>query len=419
MRSNYAFADSRGRLSLQIKCKLPYENQPLRFVFFSVEYVVKPLGHNDHDKGEDRHIKGIEPKPQVIAEEAEEGRHNGNARVGTGHLNANDGLRVFSAEVIGRGMDDAGVDGRASKTDDEKTRKGGPVGGEGDHNENKTCGKNDKTRADKRLVVKFRGEEAVEKSAEGDADVKQRSKSGGGLGIDTSEFHEIAGCPKTCGGFQSTIGEKGDEHVGDAADLQRADKPERLGGRFPLRVTLRGNLAPKGKAEKQAGGERQLNDGNASVAHLPAVLGRQTIGHDVGADRGTKTPEAMEPAHMPRGKMERHVVVERRVDGACAKSVGNGKQAEHENRIGEGKAHQGQGGEGTACGIDDARAELSHQAVGQKAGYDGARRDDQADNARGREACAELHLHHRPCRAKQRVGQAEADKGNINNCKQQ
>ena len=82
---------------------------------------------NDHDLVRSCHqreqCQEIERKQgngDVLRDHAEERGRDTKTDVGERHLYADHGLRFVSAEDVGRHMDDAGIDGRATETDDDK-----------------------------------------------------------------------------------------------------------------------------------------------------------------------------------------------------------------------------------------------------------------------------------------------------------
>ena len=291
------------------------------FVFF--KHPIQPLGHEDHEQCEQCHVEGIEPDADIVADQTEDGGHEGTSRIGACHLNAHDGLGIFPTEVGGGGVDNAGVNGRATQACDDKSRKGKQVGGGGDHNEHKSAHKNGGANPHKRFVTEAVGEEAVEKPSHRDAKEEEGGEGGGGFGIGAAMLHEITGGPKTRRGLKGAVGEKGQEHVGNAADLKRADHAKRRGDLRAIGCRLRDGFLPKRNAYEHKDGEDQLDHEDDMVSRAPTEVGGEAVGHDVRADRCAKTPEAVKPAHVPRREVEGHVVVQCRVNGACAEAVGN------------------------------------------------------------------------------------------------
>ena len=127
----------------------------------------------------------------------------------------------------------------------------------------------------------------------------------------------------------------------------------------------------------------------------------------------------MQPAHMARGIVQRDEVVQRRVDRARAETVGDRPQAELDGRAAERKAEERRGRHGHADRRDQRGAEAPGHPLGQKARDDGPGGDDHGDHACERELRAEIQTHDRPCGAEQRIGQTQADKGQVYDRKQE
>lgn len=51
----------------------------------------------------------------MVGDQAEQGRHEGSADIGAGHLDADEGLGLIRAEMLRCGMDDAGINGGTAK----------------------------------------------------------------------------------------------------------------------------------------------------------------------------------------------------------------------------------------------------------------------------------------------------------------
>ena len=79
----------------------------------------------DHQNQDRQQVEGEERRCDMVGNQPEEGRHQAGARVGAGHLDANDRLGPIRAEVVRRGMNDAGINGRAAQADQDQSRKGG------------------------------------------------------------------------------------------------------------------------------------------------------------------------------------------------------------------------------------------------------------------------------------------------------
>ena len=61
-------------------------------------------------------------------QKAEHRGHEGGAQIGACHLDPDDGLRIFTAEVVRGGVNDGGVDWRAAKTHDDQTCQSREIG---------------------------------------------------------------------------------------------------------------------------------------------------------------------------------------------------------------------------------------------------------------------------------------------------
>ena len=100
----------------------------------------------------------------MLRDQAEERGRNAKADVSKRHLHTDHGLRSISAEDIGCHVDDTGINGRATETDDDKSdqRKQGR-----ERKENQKNARYDdaESRADEKTVTEFHGEKAVYASA--------------------------------------------------------------------------------------------------------------------------------------------------------------------------------------------------------------------------------------------------------------
>ena len=116
--------------------------------------------------------------------------------------------------------------------------------------------------------------------------------------------------------------------------------------------------------------------------------------------------------------VEGDVVVQRRVNGTGAQSVGDGKEDQHPEPGGYGKAEQGQHREKHAGHGDDPGSQFAGQPVREKARNDGAAGNHHGHQPHIGHRNVKLHVHHRPPGAKQRVRQPKADKRKIDERKQ-
>ena len=77
-----------------------------------------------------------------------------------------------------------------------------------------------------------------------------------------------------------------------------------------------------------------------------------------------ESPKAMQPIHMARGKMQRHIIVERSIHRARAQPIGNRPQTQQQKRMGSGKPKQRRSSHEHADSCNHSRSNLSHEPVG-------------------------------------------------------
>lgn len=146
----------------------------------------------------------------MLRDQAEERGRNAKADVSKCHLHADHGLRSISAEDIGCHVDDTGINGCTTETDDDKAdqRKQG-----GKRKEDQKNARYDDTesRADQKTVAEFHGKKAVYASARRNTDIEKARKARGDLGRDSFVQHEIAACPQRRGELKRAIPEEGQQ----------------------------------------------------------------------------------------------------------------------------------------------------------------------------------------------------------------
>ena len=151
----------------------------------------------------------------MLRNQAEERGRNAKANVSERHLHADHGLRFISAEDIGCHMNDTGINGCATETDNDKAdqRKQG-----GKRKENQKNARYDdaEPRADQKTVAKLHSKKAVYASARRNPDIEKARKARGDLGRDSFVQHEIAACPQRCGKLKRAIPEEG-QQTGNSA----------------------------------------------------------------------------------------------------------------------------------------------------------------------------------------------------------
>ena len=168
-----------------------------------------------HQSEQRQKIKGKQRNGDMLRDQAEERGRNAKANVSERHLHTDHGLRFISAEDIGCHMNDTGINGCATETDDDKAdqRKQG-----GKRKEDQKNARYDDTesRADQKTVAEFHGKKAVYASARRNPDIEKARKARGDLGRDPFVQHEIAACPQGCGKLKRAIAEEG-QKTGNSA----------------------------------------------------------------------------------------------------------------------------------------------------------------------------------------------------------
>ena len=175
---------------------------------------------------------------------------------------------------------------------------------------------------------------------------------------------------------------------------------------------------PQGQAAKKHGSQCDLEQGNTPVAAAPAQPAGKRRAHHHRADGSAHAPHTVQPAHVAAFVMQGNVVVQGGIHAARAQAVGNSPQAEHPELAGDRETEQRRSGHAHAEGGHPARAQRPGEPVAVQAGNDGAQRDDHGQDTRVGEGDAQLGVHGGPCRPQQRIRQAKADKGQVNNWQQ-
>ena len=114
-------------------------------------------------------------------------------------------------------------------------------------------------------IFQFHGNEAADAPADGNADVEETGKTGGGVFIDAMMEYQVAAGPQTCGGLQGAVTEEGNHNLLRAGD--RDDLPQRQGFALPGSIYIckyfilrhDGLVAalPQRKTEKQNQGQKK------------------------------------------------------------------------------------------------------------------------------------------------------------------
>ena len=341
----------------------------------------------------------------MVGDEAEQRRHQDIADVGAGHLNADEGLGILGTEVVRGGVDDTGIDGSTAHTQDHQPCEGGELAA-GDQQEQHADADNAKTHADHGVVRQLHGDKAIDKSANGDTQVKQTGEAGSGGGIHPPVQNQIAGGPQACGLLQSTVAEKGNEDLPGTGDRENLRKCQGLGssGVFILTGTF-----PQGQREKQDGHQKRLDHAYHQIAVVPNTATGEDCAHDIRTHGGTDAPHTMEPAHVVAFIVQRHIIVQCRVYTAGTQTVRDGPQPQRPEGITGRKAKEGCCGQGHTDGGDFAGTEAPGQPVAQQAGYHGTCGNGDENNAGSGYRNPKLGIDRGPGGTQQGVRQAKAD----------
>ena len=318
--------------------------------------------------------------------------------------------------MVGRGMDDAGVDGRTAHSDQDKTCQREDVGG-GQEQRSHPCGQNPLPQTDHLGVIELEGDEPAERTPDRDAGVEQTRKSGGGLGRNALCQGEVAAGPVAGRRLEGAVTEEAGHDLFSPRDAEDLAQTQGFGVGFRA-VGRSGPSVP----ERQTAEEDRRNDGlkagHRPVAAAPALPGREGAAHQHGADDGAHAPHTVQPAHVVAFVVEGDVVVQGGVDAACTEAIGYGPEAEHPEGVRCREAEEGKGGQGGAEGSDPAGAERAGQPVALQAGHDGAQRGEHGEQTHGRDRYAEHGIQTGPCGAQQGIRQPQTDESQIDDRKQ-
>ena len=307
-------------------------------------------------------------------------------------------------------MNDAGVDRCAAQSGDHKADRQQRIA-EGQQDQHNTHGIQKLSHADHLLIVEFHRQKAAEKPSDCDAYVKQARPAGGGHCVQTAGQGAVTGGPHTGDPLNTAVKRKTEHYLRHTGDFQQFGNRAVFRGKLLPRSGVGGGL-PQRQAEQQQRRQHKLQNGHYAVAVLPGAA-RQRPAHDDRAASRADAPHAVQPAHVAAFIVQGHIIVQRGVHTARAEAIRDRPQAELPELGAGGKTEQCHSGCGDAERRDLARAQLAVEAVAGKAGDDRPGGDDHGHTARPRHARAKLGVHARPRRAQQRVWQAKADEGQI------
>ena len=314
-------------------------------------------------------------------------------------------------------MDDAGVDGRAAQPHQHKARLHRK--GRGQQQRRRARQDDALAQADHPHVPQRPGHKAADGPARRDADVEQRRERGRTLGRQAPVQHQVTAGPQARRLLQGAVAEKAQHRAFCAGDAGRLPQAERFMGAVGFPSGGGGLALPQRQAEHQHRRQGHLQQRDVPVARLPALAPAQRAADEVGPHQGAHAPHTVQPAHVAAGVVEGDVVVQRGVHAARAQPVGHRPQAEHPELARERKAEQRQRRQRDAARRHPAGAEAGRQPVAVQAGNDGAHRDDHRDDAREGHRHPEGPVHGGPRRPQQGIGQAETDKGQVDDAQQQ
>lgn len=196
--------------------------------------------------------------------------------------------------------------------------------------------KHARAKADHFPVAETVGGKAAHEPPRGDADIKERSQPRGILRGKPLDRDKIRACPLHRRGFRGAVAEKAREKIRHALYFQcaaHADAPPLF-----LRRGAAG-FFPHRQRHEQKRRNTELHERHGAVAVVPCPV-RQRPAHNKRADDRTDAPEAVQPAHVACLIMQRHIVIERRVDRARTETVRHGEGEQHPELRGNRKAEE-------------------------------------------------------------------------------
>ena len=342
-------------------------------------------------------------------QQAEQGRHQAAAYIGAGHLDADQGLGPFRAKQGRGGVDDARIHRGAAQAGEHQPRQrhAAPHGQEQQGHAHSDDGL---AQADHLPVVELQGQQAADRTADGNAQIEHTGISGGRFRIHAVVKVQIAAGPQTGGGLQRAVAEEAQDHCLDTGETQGLGQSQRLAGGVGLG---RRAVLPDRKAQQQHRRQHHLDRGDDPVASRPVQAAGEGKAHDVRAYRSADAPAAVEPAHVPALKVEGGVIVQSRVHAARPQAVGDGPKAKEQEAVAEGEPKQGHSGGGDGEHGDFPGAQPLGQPVRHQTRHDRAGADDHGHDPGVRERHSQRWVHGGPGRSQQGVRQPQADKGQV------
>ena len=339
-----------------------FEAGLILFYFVLPSYPERELNHRYHQNEEKDEVEWHYLKAYSIAEQPEQRRNECRADIGARHLYSDYSAGVLRPEVVRRGVNDARIYRRAAETYHNECRGGEEIRIHRHEQAAYAAKENRRPRYYHPAVAELIRDKATYEPPDGDAYIKQRRECCRALCGYALDFNEICARPLHGGRFCCAVGEKAEQKEGHAFDFQRAAQPHRL--LFRRRGCF--VCLPYGQREEEQQRDAELDEPDDAVARVPRRI-RQSVTHHERAYDGARAPETMQPAHVFRAVVERHVIVERGVDRARAQPVGDGERDEQIKPVGKGKGEQGDCGEKHADDGYDPRAEFPREFIGKQA----------------------------------------------------
>ena len=203
--------------------------------------------HPGHQRQHGQQPDRQQRRRNMVGDQAEQRRHQAGAHIGAGHLHADHGLGTGRAEMLRRGMDDAGVDGRAAQPYQHKPGQGQPLRtGQGQRQDAR--GDEPQTHADHPGVAEFQRQEAAHRPSGRDAQVEQTGKPRRRAGRHAAAQGQVAAGPQPGGLLHRAVAEKADHDLFGAGNVHHFPQGQRRG---PCGVLRRGGSFPQRQREEQ------------------------------------------------------------------------------------------------------------------------------------------------------------------------
>ena len=414
----------------------------------SSDFPMQRFCHDDHQNKQNSQEERIKSDVHVLCQQTEERGDETAADVGECHLYADDGLAQGCAEIGGGLMDQRRVD-RSTAASDQDERSQQNMISKRKHGKDQSKCRKDLPQSDHIAVAELHRDETADKSSSCDADVEQTRPLCRLFCGNPTVQRAVAGCPHTGGCFDGAVAEKADQYFPDASFPKDLGKCRRFLGnrlvgvfrshvvrcsifRHPYlaicgigRIRLdRGmrkwgrHLLPQREGEEKDQGQHHLYACDGLISAVPAKASGDCPTHDHRSDACADAPHTVKPAHMARRIMKCDKIIQRGVHAAGAEAIRNRPEAQHPERMADGKTKQRGGGHQNAERGDSSGAQLPGQPVAGKAGHNRTAGDDHGNNTCPGDGSAQLLVHDRPRGAQQGIRKAETDKCKINNKKQ-